>query len=52
MFNDSVDDNVVAADCPFLFSLKDSVILPTNVSELNTFLCGNLSREIKGSLSL
>ena len=55
VFYDSEKDFLVAAtNCPFLFPkdiLKDNVFpLPRNISELNTFVCGNLSREVKGPL--
>ena len=40
--------------CPFLFpddAIKDGTFpLPANVSELNSVVCGNLSREVKGPL--
>ena len=40
--------------CSFLFqddAIKDGIFpLPSNVSELNSVVCGNLSREVKGPL--
>ena len=40
--------------CPFLFpddTIRDGTFpLPPNVSELNSVVCGNLSREVKGPL--
>ena len=40
--------------CPFLFpddAIRDGTFpLPPNVSELNSVVCGNLSREVKGPL--
>ena len=54
VFYDSDSDEVVAASCPFLFPkhmLENGAIpLPTNVSELNAFVCGNLRREVEGPL--
>ena len=54
VFYDSDSDEVVAALCPFLFPkhmLENGVVpLPTNVSELNAFVCGNLRREVEGPL--
>ena len=53
-FYDSKTDDVVVAACPFLFpkhAIKNNVIpLPQEVSELNTYICGNLSREVKWPL--
>ena len=46
------EDAIRCGWCPFV--LPDNVIekgqfrLPTNVSELNTVLCGNLIRKVKG----
>ena len=48
------EDAIRCGLCPFV--LPDHVIekgqfrLPTNVSELNTVLCGNLTREVKGPM--
>ena len=54
VFYDPQADDVVTAACPFLFPkhiIKNNVIpLPQEVSELNAFICGNLSREVKGPL--
>ena len=54
VFYDSQADDVVVAACPFLFPkhmIKNNVIpLPQNVSELNTYICRSLSREVKGPL--
>ena len=54
VFYDSQADDVVVTGCPFLFpkhKIENNVIpLPQNVSELNTFICGNLSREVKWPL--
>ena len=54
VFYDSEKDHIVGSECSFIFPesvIKDNVIpLPTDVGELNTFVCGNLSREVKGPL--
>ena len=54
VFYDSQTDDVVVAECPFLFPklmTKNNVIpLPQEVSELNTYICGSLSREVNGPL--
>ena len=54
VFYDSEKDRIVASECSFIFPesvVKDNVIpLPTDVGELNTFVCGNLNREVKGPL--
>ena len=54
VFYDSEKDDIVAANCPFLFPksiLNDNVFpLPRDIREVNTFVCGNLSREVKGPL--
>lgn len=51
-YNYSSSNEVVAADCPFLFPniKKEFISLPNKVSELNTFVCGKLNREVKGPL--
>ena len=54
VFYDNNKDAMFAGRCPFVFS--DSVLktgffpLPANVSELNSVVCGYLSREVKGPL--
>ena len=55
VFYDSERDHIMASDCPFIFPesvIKDNnmIPLPTDVGELNTFVCGNLSREVRGPL--
>ena len=45
---------ILVSRCPFLFP-KSAIenakfVLPSNVSELNSVVCGNLSREVKGPL--
>ena len=54
VFYDSQTDDVVVAECPFLFPkhmIKNNAIpLPQEVSELNATICGNLSREVKEPL--
>ena len=51
---DSERNASIALWCPFLFPddvLQDGMFpLPANVSELNTVVCGNLTREVKGPL--
>ena len=53
-FYDAKTDKIWGSRCPFLFPdnvLQDGMFsLPTNVSELNTVVCGTLSREVKGPL--
>ena len=48
------DSTIRGSRCPFLFPddiIKDGIFsLPPNVSELNSVVCGNLSREVKGPL--
>ena len=54
MFYNSNISDVVAAPCHFLFpksTVKDGLVsLPSSVSELNKFVCGNLTREEVGPL--
>ena len=51
---DDKNHNIWSSWCPFLFPhdvLQDGMFpLPANVSELNTVVCGNLTREVKGPL--
>ena len=53
-FYDAKNDQIWSGWCPFLFPndvLQDGMFpLPANVSELNTVVCGNLTREVKGPL--
>ena len=53
-FYDAESDQIWGSSCPFLFPddvLQDGMFpLPANVSELNTVVCGNLTREVKGPL--
>ena len=53
-FYDAENDQIWSNWCPFLFPddvLQDGMFpLPANVSELNTVVCGNLTREVKGPL--
>ena len=53
-FYDAESDQIWGSSCPFLFPddvLQDGMFpLPANVSELNTVVCGNLTREVKGLL--
>ena len=53
-FYDDKSDKIWGSWCPFLFPdhvLQDGMFsLPANVSELNTVVCGNLTREVKGPL--
>ena len=52
VFYDSGADDVMAARCNFVFPklmIKNNVIpLPHEVGELNTTICGNLSRAVEG----
>ena len=54
IFYDAENDKLWDSWCPFLF--PDDVLqngmfpLPANVSELNTVVCGNFTREVKGPL--
>ena len=54
VFYDPSKDSIVAAVCPFLLPkslMKNNVIpLPRRRGDLNSFICGNLSREVKGPL--
>ena len=48
-FYDWREDIIRASSCPFLFATKNGMFtLPANVSELNSVVCGALSREVKG----
>ena len=53
-FYDAKSDQIWSSWCPFLFPddvLQDGMLpLPANISELNTVVCGNLTREVKGPL--
>ena len=53
-FYDAASDQIWDSWCPFLFPndvLQDGMFpLPANFSELNTVVCGNLTREVKGPL--
>ena len=52
VFYDSDTDEIAAGRCPFIFpnSNKLAFLLPNNVNDLNKFVCGNFSREVKGPL--
>ena len=52
VFYDSDKDEIVAARCPFIFPNSNALkfLLPDNVNDLNKFVCGNFSREVKGPL--
>ena len=54
IFYDAESDKLWDSWCPFLFPddvIQDGMFpLPANVSELNTAVCGNLTREVKGPL--
>ena len=54
IFYDSRIDRIRASWCPFTFqegSTRNGLfLLPSNVSELNSVVCGNFSREVKGPL--
>ena len=55
MFYDSAEKEVTGALCMSLFpkcTINDEYLipLPPNVSDLNTFVCGSLNREVKGPL--
>ena len=52
VFYDSDKDEIVAARCPFIFPNSNALkfLLPDNVNDLNKFVCGNFSREVKGHL--
>ena len=51
-YYDVKSDKIWGSWCPFLFPddvLQDGLFpLPANISELNTAVCGNLTRELKG----
>ena len=53
-FYDSKEDIIWVSGCPFSLpktATKNALfVLPANVSELNSVVCGNLSREVKGPL--
>ena len=53
-FYDSEEDIIWVSGCPFSFPktvTKNAMfVLPAYVSELNSVVCGNLSREVKGPL--
>ena len=53
-FYDAENNKLWESWCPFLFPddvLQDDMLpLPANVSELNTVVCGNLTREVKAPL--
>ena len=53
-FYDAKSDQIWGSRCPFFFPddvIQDGMFpLPANVSELNTVVCGNLTREVKGPL--
>ena len=53
-FYDSEEDIIWVSRCPFSFperATKNAMfVLPSNASELNSVVCGNLSREVKGPL--
>ena len=53
-FYDSEEDIIWVSRCPFVFpkrATKNAMFaLPANVNELNSVVCGNLSREVKGPL--
>ena len=52
VFYDSDKDEIVAAQCPFFFPNSNALkfLLPDNVNDLNEFVCGKFSREVKGPL--
>ena len=52
VFYDSDKDEIVAAGCPFIFPNSNALkfLLPDNVNDLNKFVCGKFSREVKGPL--
>ena len=53
-FFDSEENAIVGSQCPFVFSTSATenglFLLPPTVSELNSVVCGNMSREVKGPL--
>ena len=54
VFYDSVKDDINAAMCMSLYPKsvieKNSIPLPKNLSQFNTFVCGKLNREVKEPL--
>ena len=54
VFYDSKENRTIGTYCPFIFpesSTENGMFpLPANVSELNSVVCGNLGREVKGPL--
>ena len=52
VFYNSDTDEIAAGRCPFIFpnSNRLTFLLPNNVNDLNKFVCGNFSREVKGPL--
>ena len=52
VFYDSDKDEVVAARCPFLSPNTSSIkfLLPSNVNDLNEYVCGIFHREVKGPI--
>ena len=54
MFYNDKEDIITASECSFFLpesALKNGMFaLPSNVSELNSVMCGNLSREVKPPL--
>ena len=52
VFYDSDKVEIVAARCPFIFPNSNALkfLLPDSVNDLNKFVCGNFSREVKGPL--
>ena len=54
MFSDSRIDRIRVSWCPFTFqegSTRNCLfLLPSNVSDLNSVMCGNFSREVKGPM--
>ena len=53
-FYDIEEDIIWHSRCPFLFQKSTTknvkLVLPANVSELNSVVCGNFLREVKGPL--
>ena len=51
-FYNSEEDIIWVSGCPFSFPERETknamFVLPSNVSDLNSVVCGNLSREVKG----
>ena len=52
VFYDSEKDEIAAGRCPFIFPSNNGLtfLLPNNVNDLNKFVCGNFSREVKRPL--